>query len=165
MLVITTSRYEVWNLVLVILFLLNFGGTGSYVAVPVLSITRGGGAYSFLLCQLPRNGFSFVEAWALGYPGSVPGHTGFVSLEYGISWTSIEPMSPASVGRLLSIGTPLEEVTSFLKCSYRFSIASCSFCWHNHRFPLHVFWGNKLLLPLGAFMLFLIHNVVSYNQL
>lgn len=101
-------------------------------------------------------------AWALGYPDSVLGHTGLVSLwNVESAWTTIEPMSPASVGRLLSIGTPLEEVTSFLKCSYRFSIASCSFYFDIITDFLCAFSETNYYSLLGAFMLFLIYNVVS----
>ena len=101
-------------------------------------------------------------ACVLGYPDSVLGHTGLVSLwNVESAWTTIEPMSPASVGRLLSIGTPLEEVTSFLKCSYRFSIASCSFYFDIITDFLCAFSETNYYSLLGAVMLFLIYNVVS----
>ena len=52
-------------------------------------------------------------------------------------------------------------VTSFLKYSYRFSIASCSFYFDIITdFPC-TFSETSYYSLLGAFMLFLIHNVVS----
>ena len=55
----------------------------------------------------------------------------------------------------------LEEVTSFLKCSYRFSIASCSFYFDIITDFLCAFSETNYYSLLGAFMLFLIYNVVS----